>query len=505
MRIKRKLKRFVHRRSFWVNFSLFCLFAVSLPLSSFPLDKEWNDYIGWFLIATMFSSAAILILRIVMRLKKIYFYIFMAAQIVIAVWVYLFINVVRNDVILDILIYSIVSYFILGFFVLYIISKVLSPYIKKLNLLTKLKIHLHHILIFFILILIGFSTYTYLSFSKKITRLERIIGPKKILCDEKESIKEAKKKLVRIIGINSEGTGFFVSATGLIVTNYHVIAYNPNPKIVFPDYSFVQGEVIMADEMSDLAFIKIYGKENLPIFNYADSDKIEPMEEIISLGFPLGTKLRGEATAIKGRFVALRPDNEYGLEFVQTDLSLNPGSSGGPMINVCGELVAINTVGTAGLGMGISVNDFQLKWSSMAIEKEPLKDVKEITLKPNDSPEECVKAFYNYQTIGKLKEAYELLTRNYTDQGFEDWKEGYKNTFNILLYTTEELEDDKVFVKFSSADLVYEEIDYRYFEGEFEVKKIDGQYKLNNHNIKEVEDPDWDWFLSSPYDEEDDD
>jgi len=286
----------------------------------------------------------------------------------------------------------------------------------------------------------------------------------------------------------------------MIVTNHHVIAQDPKPKIIFPDYSFTQGEVVMANETADLAFIKIYDKENLPVLAYADSDAIEPLEEIISLGYPLGTSLRGEPTVLKGRFVALRPEKQSGLNYVQTDLSLNPGASGGPMINLCGEVIAINFSGTAGLGMGISVNDFKNKWFEMAADKEPLKEVKQMVFEPNKSPKACVEAFYNYQTVGDLEKAYGLLTRNYTQESFEKWKEGYKSTFNVYLNSVTELKDDRVGVKFSSADLIDEEIVYKYFEGIIKVVKVNNDYKIDDHEIKEIENPDFIWFYE-PFEE----
>ena len=88
-------------------------------------------------------------------------------------------------------------------------------------------------------------------------KLEQIAGPKKLACDEKASIANAKKSLVRIIGVYSEGSGFIISPKGHLVTNYHVIAADFQPKVVLPDYSMVQGEVIMADQVADLAFLKI--------------------------------------------------------------------------------------------------------------------------------------------------------------------------------------------------------------------------------------------------------
>lgn len=371
---------------------------------------------------------------------------------------------------------------------------------KRFKVGAKIKKHPKKFFSFLGILMILLFAWHYVNLWQRISRLENIVGRKKITCNEKESIERAKESLVRIIGVNSEGTGFYVSSTGLIVTNHHVIAEDPRPKVVFPDYSFAQGEVVMANSTADLAFVKIYDKENLPVLSYADSNAIEPMEEIISLGYPLGTMMRGEPTVIKGRFVALRPVREMGINLVQTDISLNQGASGGPMINVCGEVVAINEAGTAGLGMGISVNDFKDKWLEMTWDKEPLKEVKKMVFEPNKSPKDCVEAFYNYQTVGDLQSAYNLLTGNYTQESFEKWQEGYKNTFNVVLSNIVDLGENRVGVKFSSADLVEEEIVYKYFEGIMKVVEINNEYKIDEHEIEEIKEPDFFWFYE-PFEE----
>jgi len=381
------------------------------------------------------------------------------------------------------------------FFVAFLIIKlIVKEFLKPESLSSLLKIVGG---IVFLVPIIIFGRHYY-SLQERIVRLEEIAGPKKLVCDEREMIKEVKKSVVRIVGTWSEGTGFFVNESGLIATNHHVIAYDPNPKIVLPDYSMVQGKVIMADSQADIALIKASGEKSWPTVSFANSNQIEPMEELISIGYPLGTDLKGEATAIKGRFVAIRENSQMGVNFVQTDISLNPGASGGPMINLCGDVVAINTAGLAGLGMGITADDFQEKWWELLVSKEPLKDVEKIDFNPDNSPKECVEAFYNYQTVGNLKKAYGLLSKNYTDWPFEEWKEGYKNTLNIIIYVVEEDEEDEntVFVKFSSADLVDEDIVYHFFEGTVKVVEINGHLKLNDAEIKEIKDPEWDWFYT---------
>jgi len=378
------------------------------------------------------------------------------------------------------------------------VRKKLSPIFARKNLL----------ILFSIALLIIFIRYHLFLrnqievLEEKVVKLEQIVGPKKLLCDERESVQKTKQSLVRIVGRISQGSGFFFDPNGYILTNYHVIAADFRPKIILPDNSIIQGEVVSADRKSDLALVKV-DKRDLPILEFGDSGQIEPMEELISLGYPYADELLGEPTVIKGEFVALRFDKETGLNYIQTDMSLNSGASGGPMINVCGEVVGINVIGGAGLSMGIASNDFvKSKWGELVDKEEPLAEVEKIEFNPNGSPKECVEAFYNYQTIGELKKAYELLSREYTTWTFDQWKEGYQNTLNIILYEVKEVDDDTVFIKFSSADFDGEDFIYRYFEGTQRVKKVNGEYKLAESNIKEVQDPGWEWFF--PPEEESD-
>jgi len=95
-----------------------------------------------------------------------------------------------------------------------------------------------------------------------------------------------------------------------------------------------------------------------------------------------------------------------------------------------------------------------------------------------------------------IKKAYNLLSKNYTDWSFEDWKKGYQNTLYIVFLKAEQVEDKEntVFVKFYSADLKDEQFTERFFEGEQRVEKYNEQWKLEEANIKEIENPDWLWF-----------
>lgn len=320
-------------------------------------------------------------------------------------------------------------------------------------------------------------------------------GEKNLKCNESETVKIVRNSVVRIIGGEGEGSGFVVNNNGYILTNFHVIEFEPAPKVMFVDNTFELGEILYADKNADLAILQVTKK--IPSINWSNSDYVDPAQEILSFGYPFGGVMGGEATVKKGYLSGKRTIQDQGLEFLQTDATLNPGMSGGPMTTVCGDFVGVNTLGTAGIGMAISSNSFKQKYLEMIASKEPLKDIKRIEFNPNGSPLETVTAFYNYIKIRKLDKAYVLLTDNFLKGGtFDQWKKGYASNMDTSVLKIEnDLEKENVVkVKLTTKDLVKDQIIYKYFEGTWEVKEIDGNLKLWQPQIKEVEKPDWVWF-----------
>jgi len=158
----------------------------------------------------------------------------------------------------------------------------------------------------------------------------------------------------------SLGSGVIVSASGYIVTNNHVIAKADEIKVVLSDKREFIGKVIGTDPKTDIAVIRIKGK-NLPTVPWGNSDKIEVGRTVFAIGNPLGlsqTVTRGIVSA-KGRANVGIADYE---DFIQTDAAINPGNSGGALINTKGELIGINTAifsrsgGNMGIGFAVPSN-----------------------------------------------------------------------------------------------------------------------------------------------------
>ncbi len=157
----------------------------------------------------------------------------------------------------------------------------------------------------------------------------------------------------------SLGSGFIIHPDGLIVTNNHVVENATDIKVKLEDGKEFKATVVGRDPKTDLALIKIDAK-NLPAAPFGDSDKLEVGEPVMAIGNPFGldaTVTTGIVSA-KGRHINEGPYDD----FIQTDASINRGNSGGPLINLNGEVVGINTAifsptgGSVGIGFATPIN-----------------------------------------------------------------------------------------------------------------------------------------------------
>ncbi len=156
----------------------------------------------------------------------------------------------------------------------------------------------------------------------------------------------------------SLGSGFIISKEGFILTNYHVISEADQITIRLSDRREFIGEIVAKDEQRDLAIIKIPPHDDLPITRLGDSQGIEVGEWAIAIGNPFGL----DRTVTVG-VISATGRNHLGLpdegEFLQTDASINVGNSGGPLLNVAGQVIGINTAIVAsgqGIGFAIPIN-----------------------------------------------------------------------------------------------------------------------------------------------------
>jgi len=144
----------------------------------------------------------------------------------------------------------------------------------------------------------------------------------------------------------SLGSGFVIHRDGYIVTNNHVLGSNASEvRVRFQEErEEYTAEIIGRDDKTDLALIKIEANRELPILAFGDSDELRVGEWVLAIGnqFQLGQTVTAGIVSAKSRRVSTPASGPYD-QFIQTDASINPGSSGGPLVNSRGEVVGINT------------------------------------------------------------------------------------------------------------------------------------------------------------------
>ncbi len=157
------------------------------------------------------------------------------------------------------------------------------------------------------------------------------------------------------------GSGFIIDPSGVIVTNYHVVDGAYELIVTFSDGTQTTANVLEADRLSDIALLKVSTRAKLPTAKWADSRSVHIGDPVLAIGNPLGVGLSvtGGIVSALHRNIMETPYDDY----IQTDAPINHGNSGGPLFNLHGQVVGINTAiisptaGSAGIGFAIPAND----------------------------------------------------------------------------------------------------------------------------------------------------
>jgi serine protease Do len=189
----------------------------------------------------------------------------------------------------------------------------------------------------------------------KVIELDR--PPHLTFANLKEINKHSSPNVIIVEGKTSFGSGFFISNQGHIVTNYHVIEKEDKIFIVFNKNLKLEAKIIKTNPDFDLALLQVE-YDSLPGLWLADSDSIEYGDPVVAIGTPLDKML--SSTLTKGIVSGIR--NFDGVNLIQTDVKINSGNSGGPLINEKGEVVGMSTMkikakGVEGIGFCIPSND----------------------------------------------------------------------------------------------------------------------------------------------------
>ncbi len=155
-----------------------------------------------------------------------------------------------------------------------------------------------------------------------------------------------------VVGINatrdgldySWGTGVVFTPDGYIITNNHIISGCDGATVTFPDESSYEARLVGSDSVSDIAVLKIEGK-NFPCAAFGSSDALRVGDEVSAIGNPLGEAFAGTMT--NGIISAINRNvqqNGHNMTLLQTNAALNEGNSGGPLVNACGQVVGITNM-----------------------------------------------------------------------------------------------------------------------------------------------------------------
>jgi S1-C subfamily serine protease len=150
-----------------------------------------------------------------------------------------------------------------------------------------------------------------------------------------------------------QGSGFITRSDGVVLTNAHVVEGSSEVRVTLPDGRSFGGKVLGGDPLTDVAVVKVVASR-LPVAPLGDSSKVRPGEWAIAIGNPLGL----DNTVTAGIISAIQRTNALGegqrVPYLQTDAAVNPGNSGGPLINDRGEVIGINTAIRQAPGAGLS-------------------------------------------------------------------------------------------------------------------------------------------------------
>ncbi|WP_025896652.1 DegQ family serine endoprotease [Kordiimonas gwangyangensis] len=160
----------------------------------------------------------------------------------------------------------------------------------------------------------------------------------------------------------SLGSGFIIDASGIVITNNHVVEDADEITVINADGDEFPAKLLGRDALSDLAVLKIEGEngEPFPFVKWGDSDKERIGDWVMAIGNPFGLSSTVTAGIVSARN---RSINTNDVEFIQTDASINRGNSGGPLFNMDGDVIGVNTAifspsgGNVGIGFAIPSND----------------------------------------------------------------------------------------------------------------------------------------------------
>jgi S1-C subfamily serine protease len=179
------------------------------------------------------------------------------------------------------------------------------------------------------------------AYSKTISGVVGYIADSVVHIEVSKKVMDRRSRQERMAA--GSGSGFIISSDGFIVTNHHVIENAAEIKVALADGRQVTAELKGSDPSTDIAVLKIY-ESGLKAWSFANSDQLQAGQIAIAIGNPLGLQHTVTAGVVSALGRTLRAsDGRLIDDVIQTDASLNPGNSGGPLVNSLGQVIGVNT------------------------------------------------------------------------------------------------------------------------------------------------------------------
>ncbi|MCG8651719.1 MAG: trypsin-like peptidase domain-containing protein [Pirellulales bacterium] len=184
------------------------------------------------------------------------------------------------------------------------------------------------------------------------------VGPSVVHIEVERSTDSEQADLAKVLGqppISDQGSGVIVDAAGYLLTNRHVIADGEEITVTLSDGRRVMAEIVGTDALTDLAVLKVDSDSLIPIA-WGDSDRCRVGSPVWAVGSPFGLDRTVTFGILSGKHRKVRASTQY-QDFMQSDVAVNPGNSGGPLVDARGTLVGINTaiVGDTYQGVSFSI------------------------------------------------------------------------------------------------------------------------------------------------------
>jgi hypothetical protein len=296
--------------------------------------------------------------------------------------------------------------------------------------------------------------------------------------------------VVLIAGYSVQGSGVVIDERGYVLTNSHVVEGDQFVTVWLSDGRQVRGEVWSLASDVDLAVVRLDGS-GFQALKWGNSDALRPPDTLIAIGYPRADVFGLEPSVTIGALSAKRSD--VYTEWLQTDVAINPGSSGGAVVNICGELVGIST-GTIREteGMNLAVASATARpIAEQMIQQQVRRPVPPPVAadQPLFSPEETAWAFYYLVANREFPLAYSLLSQRFqANRPYDTWLAGYDTTLLVFVEEVRTLQYDPpvVYVSVLATDFLDNKVLTRRFAGEWEFAFEGGLWRLDVGKIAVV-------------------